>query len=308
MPRSVHGLDGKVAVVTGGRTGLGAGIVLALAKAGARVAVLDLPSRAAGPADAPEGCELLVPTDVSDAGQVESAFTEVERVLGGVHVLVNNAGIYPNADLLSMTPEQWDATIAVNLRGGFLCTQRAARSMVARESGGSIVLIGSTEALTPACSHAHYAASKAGLLQFGRAAALELGRHGIRVNTVSPGLVNRPTLADDWPDGLAPVRRALHPSGGRVSPPRSRTRASSWLAMVPAGSPAPTSWSTVASWSAQRSEDPAARWSAGSGDAQRHSFRRSRTTRGGRPVWVCGPPDSSGAPRHAQPTSVCGSG
>ena len=216
--RSAHGLEGKVAVVTGGRTGLGAGIVLALAKAGARVAVLDLPSRAAGSADAPEGCELLVPTDVSDAGPVDAAFTEVERVLGGVHVLVNNAGIYPNADLLSMTPEQWDATIAVNLRGGFLCTQRAARSMVARESGGSIVLIGSTEALTPAFSHAHYAASKAGLLQFGRAAALELGRHGIRVNTVSPGLVNRPTLADDWPDGLgrfvaaAPLGRPGEPA------------------------------------------------------------------------------------------------
>jgi NAD(P)-dependent dehydrogenase (short-subunit alcohol dehydrogenase family) len=212
---SIQRLDGKVAVVTGGRTGLGAGIVLALASVGARVAVLDLPSQAAG---YPAGCELLVPTDVSDAGQVDAAFTEVERVLGGVDVLVNNAGIYPNADLLSMTPEQWDATIAVNLRGGFLCTQRAARSMVGRESGGSIVLIGSTEALTPAPAHAHYAASKAGLLQFGRAAALELGRYGIRVNTVSPGLVNRPTLAADWPDGLgrfvesAPLGRPGEPA------------------------------------------------------------------------------------------------
>ena len=196
-------LDGKVAVVTGGRTGLGAGIVLALANAGARVAVLDLPPRTAGPAEGTEGCELLVAVDVSDAAGVDAAFSGVERVLGGVDILVNNAGIYPNADLLTMTPEQWDATIAVNLRGAFLCTQRAARSMVGQGSGGSIVLIGSTEALTPAPAHAHYAASKAGLLAFGRAAALELGQHGIRVNAVSPGLVNRPTLAQDWPDGLA---------------------------------------------------------------------------------------------------------
>jgi glucose 1-dehydrogenase/3-oxoacyl-[acyl-carrier protein] reductase len=211
-------LDGKVAVVTGGRTGLGAGIVVALANAGARVAVLDLPSRATDAADSPPGCELLVATDVSNASQVDAAFTDVERVLGRVDILVNNAGIYPNADLLAMTPEQWDATIAVNLRGGFLCTQRAARSMVGQGTGGSIVLIGSTEALTPAPAHAHYAASKAGLLQFGRAAALELGQHGIRVNTVSPGLVNRPTLAGDWPDGLrrfigrAPLGRPGEPS------------------------------------------------------------------------------------------------
>ena len=188
-----------------------------------------------------------------------------------------------------MTPEQWDATIAVNLRGGFLCTQRAARSMVAHESGGSIVLIGSTEALTPAPSHAHYAASKAGLLQFGRAAALELGQHGIRVNTVRRGSSTgrrSPTTGRTASAGSSPV----HPLGGRVSPPRSRMRASSWRATAPAGSPAPTSWSTVASCSAQRSEVPAAhRTGAGGRTCHRPGFKRSRTTRVGRMLWLASP-------------------
>ncbi len=194
-------LDGHVAVVTGGRAGLGAAIVLALVNAGARVAALNR-SGSGDAGTAPDGGVLRVPCDVTDPGAVDGAFTAVEHALGAVDILVVNAGIYPTADLLTMSPEEWDATMAVNLRGGFLCTQRAARSMAARGSGGSIVLIGSTEAVTPAPAHAHYAASKAGLVQFGRAAALELGRHGIRVNAVSPGLINRPGLAESWPDGL----------------------------------------------------------------------------------------------------------
>jgi len=183
---------GKVALVTGASSGIGRGIAARFAEAGARV-MAHYHSNAA------------------------SAQMVVER-FGRLDVLVNNAGIYPLATLLEMTPAQWDEVIDANLRSMFLCTQAAARQMIAQgqragtgqgsDAGGVIVNITSIEAENPAPSHSHYNAAKGGALMFTRAAAAELGPHGIRVNAVAPGLMWREDIEQIWPDGVARFRAA----------------------------------------------------------------------------------------------------
>jgi NAD(P)-dependent dehydrogenase (short-subunit alcohol dehydrogenase family) len=212
-------LTGKIALVTGGNAGMGAEIALRFAQAGADVALCGLHP-------APELCEqisalgrraLSFQTDVADPQQVQDLFDEITRQWAAVDILVNNAGIYPMASLLEMTPEQWDQTLDIDLKAVFLCTQAAARGMVQAGKGGAIVNIASIEATQPAPNHSHYATAKAGVVMLTKAAALELGPHGIRVNAVSPGLMGRPTLAADWPSGYnsflqrAPLGRVGEP-------------------------------------------------------------------------------------------------
>jgi len=201
----IFDLQGKVVLVTGGSTGIGAGIAKRFALAGADVAICDL-------RPATTVCEHIesmgrrayaVSADISDPVQVNSLFDNVTSRYGVINILINNAGIYPAADLLNMTPEQWDQTLDIDLKSVFLCTQAAARKMIAAGQGGAIVNIGSIDATNPLAGHSHYAAAKAGVIAFGKAAAQELGPYKIRVNTVSPGLINRPGLPSEWPDGYS---------------------------------------------------------------------------------------------------------
>ena len=196
-------MQGKIVLVTGAGSGIGAGIAKSFAHAGADVIICDLKP-------APAICEYIVSTgrrafsattDVSDAIQVAAMFDLVCGQFGVPDVLVNNAGIYPNAEILKMTPEEWDETINIDLKSVFLCTQSAARKMIEAGKGGAIVNIGSIDATNPLPAHSHYAAAKAGVISFTKAAAQELGQYNIRVNSVSPGLINRPGLSNAWPDG-----------------------------------------------------------------------------------------------------------
>jgi len=203
-PSQLLDFSGKIVLVTGGGKGIGAAIARRFAQAGADVVICDINPGA-------EVCGFIInlgrkvlpiKADVSDPAQVTSVFREVAEKWSPIDVLINNAGIYPPHDLLSMTPEAWDAVIDLNLKGVMFCTQGAARQMIGAKKGGSIVNISSINGLNPEQDHAHYSTSKAGVIMLGRSAALELGRYNIRVNTVSPGLINRPTLDTDWPDGL----------------------------------------------------------------------------------------------------------
>ena len=134
---------------------------------------------------------------------------DVERLfvsaadLGGVDVLVCNAGIYPTRPFLQLSIEEWDEMLGVNLRGAFLCAQSGARLMVEQGRGGSIVNVTSISAANPAADHAHYNASKAGLEMLTQSLAAELGPHRIRVNAVAPGLIWSETVEQDWPEGVA---------------------------------------------------------------------------------------------------------
>jgi NAD(P)-dependent dehydrogenase (short-subunit alcohol dehydrogenase family) len=212
----VNGLldfTGKVALITGAGSGMGRGIAARFAEAGARVMAHYHTSA--------EGARVVV-ARITDAGgqaqshqadltqpdEVEGLVRATVDAFGRLDILVNNAGIYPLHGLLEMTPEQWETVIAANLRSAFLCTQAAARQMIARGEGGAVVVITSIEAENPAPNHAHYNASKGGALMFTRAAASELGPHGIRVNAVAPGLMWTEGIEQGWPDGVARFRRA----------------------------------------------------------------------------------------------------
>jgi len=211
--RSLLDLSEKVVVVTGGGSGVGRGVALRFAEAGARVTVHYHSSAAGAEAvvetiKASGGQAISYQGDLSDPDAATGLIAHAVAVFGRVDALVNNAGIYPLASVLDMTAEQWDAVMDANLRSVFLCTQAAARQMIAQASGGAIVNITSIEAENPAPNHSHYNASKGGVLMHTRAAASELGRHGIRVNAVAPGLIWKDDIEQAWPDGVARWRRA----------------------------------------------------------------------------------------------------
>ncbi len=136
---------------------------------------------------------------------------------GRLTALVNNAGVQPVRELPGMTAAEWRAVLDANLTSVFACTQAAAEVMRAQDGGGSITHIASVEARQPAPAHAHYASSKAAVVMHARAAALEYGRHGIRVNSVSPGLVAREGLEEAWPEGVRRWRTAA--PAGRLGRP-----------------------------------------------------------------------------------------
>jgi 3-oxoacyl-[acyl-carrier protein] reductase len=186
-------LDGRVAVVTGSSRGLGTAIALRCAAEGARVVVhgktdggrlapIVAEIAAAG------GKAIAVAADLGDEAAVQRLFDETGRAFGAVDVLVNNAAWSdPTVHFLEMDVAHWDAVMRANLRSLFLCTSRAARLMVERGSGGSIVNITSFAAARAHRNMAAYDASKGGLEAFTRATALDLAPFGLRVNAVGPG-------------------------------------------------------------------------------------------------------------------------
>ena len=183
-------LAGKVAVVTGTSPNIGGGIAEGLADEGAVVACVDLASenaRQCAEAIRRRGGQALgIACDVTDEGQVQAMVARVRDVHGGVDILVNNAGILGGLGVLEMPVERWNRQIAVNLTGTFLCTKHVARLMVEQRRRGSIVVIVSTAGHQGQAGNIAYSTSKGGLLNFTRAAAMDLARHGIRVNSLTP--------------------------------------------------------------------------------------------------------------------------
>ena len=190
-------LAGETVLVTGASGNIGGGIARRLAEAGAEIVVHFHSDEASATRLADElGSGIIVQADLGDADAVDAMFAACRPTM-----VVNNAAAQPVKALKDMQFDDWRAMMSANLDGAFLVTQRAARSW--KDTGGAIVNIASVEGIDPAAGHAHYATSKAGLIMFSRAAALEYGPSGIRVNCVSPGLIDRDGLADDWPDGVS---------------------------------------------------------------------------------------------------------
>ena len=217
-------LAGKVAVVTGTSPNIGAGIAGGLAEEGAAVVCVDVvPENAHQCADwiaKSGGVALGVPCDVTDEAQVEAMVAQAREAFGAADVLVNNAGILGGQSVLDMPLERWQRQLAVNLTGTFLCTKHVARLMVERRTRGSIIVIVSTAGHQGQAGNIGYCTSKSGLLNFTRAAAMDLVRHGIRVNSLTP-------TATDVEEGDA---RAV--AWGRLRPERGR-RALDFTRMLP---------------------------------------------------------------------------
>ncbi|MFG2828884.1 SDR family NAD(P)-dependent oxidoreductase [Streptomyces sp. NPDC048434] len=214
-------LRGQVALVTGAAGGLGRGIALRFAAAGAAVVAHYRTGAEAARAlveriEADGGSALALCADLAVEEECHRLVTEAAGWRGRLTALVNNAGVQPTQELAAMSLADWRAVADVNVHSVFACTQAAAAVMRAG-AGGSVTHIASIEADRPAPQHAHYCASKAAVVMHARGAALEYGAYGIRVNSVSPGLIGRPGLAEDWPEG---VRRwqAAAPAGRLGTP------------------------------------------------------------------------------------------
>jgi len=182
------GLEGHAALVTGGARGIGAAIALGLAREGCDVAVLD---REAGPVDAILALGrrgLALAADVRDPGPATRAVGEVVRAFGRLDILVCSAGITADATVWKMTEQQWDDVIAVNLKGVFNYNQAAAR-LFREQKSGKIVNLSSINGLRGKFGQANYAASKAGVIALSKSLARELGKYGVNVNAIAPGMV-----------------------------------------------------------------------------------------------------------------------
>ncbi|MGW9021324.1 SDR family NAD(P)-dependent oxidoreductase [Leucobacter chromiiresistens] len=209
-------LAGQRVLITGASGGVGGGIARAFAAAGARLA-LHYRGESRASADAigalvrelrGAGAEVeALRADLAAPGTAPALVADAVSALGGLDGLVNNAGVQPVAPLAETTRGEWDEVLGTNLGAVFELSQAAAAAMAGdrgeRGTNRWITHIASVEASRPSPAHAHYAAAKAGVVMHARAAALELGPLGIRVNTVSPGLVDRPGLAEAWPEGVA---------------------------------------------------------------------------------------------------------
>lgn len=206
-------MSGRVALVTGASGGLGRHFAGILANAGARVVLgARRPQKLAEAVEEISGAggsATAVPLDVCEGRSVQEAFDEIERTIGLVDVVINNAGTTVTKSLVELSEDEWDGVLATNLRGTWLVMREAARRMIDAKSGGCVVNITSILGERVAGNVAPYAASKAAVTQLTRAAALELARYDIRVNALAPGYIRSELNEEffDSPSGEVLIKR-----------------------------------------------------------------------------------------------------
>jgi glucose 1-dehydrogenase len=217
-------LEGKVAIVTGGNSGIGKAVVLGLAQAGANIvidyvaneqATEDLEKQVVALGDQAIGVE----ADVSKVAELERLIAAAVKAFGRLDIMVNNAGIETRTSVLDTTEEQFEKVMAINLKSAFFGTQLAAKQMIAQGGGGRIINITSVHEDWPMPGNIPYCLSKGGMRMLTRTAGIELGTHGITVVGVGPGAVatpiNKETMAD--PEKMATLDHAI-PLGRMAQP------------------------------------------------------------------------------------------
>lgn len=228
-------LQNKVAVVTGAASGIGRGSARVLSQHGARVVVADIDDK--GGAETVRlvtdagGTASFCRADVTRADQIVALVAYAEKTYGGLDIMHANAGMTDYVDLEAMTEEQMDRVLDLNLRGALLCAQYSIPVMKKR-GGGSIVFTSSVLNTIGFPQCVVYSATKAGMIGATRTLAVEVGKHKIRVNCVSPGTINTPMLARDVAD-MQPMREAN--ALGRIGEPEDIGEAVAWLSSDAAG-------------------------------------------------------------------------
>ncbi len=212
-------LTGKAVIVTGGAMGIGQGIAVRLAEAGAAVMITDINQEAANNTvnqiRSKGGKAEATRADASSVADARRTVQETVRAFGRLDIIVNNAGLYPFSPALQMTEELWDKVLDINLKGLFFYTQAAAQQMINEGHAGKIINIASIDALHPTGNLVHYDASKGGVVMVTKALALEFGPHNIMVNAIAPGGIktpgaSSPAATDDFMQAFTakiPLRR-----------------------------------------------------------------------------------------------------
>lgn len=187
-------LENKVVIVTGSGRNIGEGIARALAAEGARVVVVDkLEERAIAVADSinaeREEAAVAIRCDVTNSADVQAMVTKVVDTMGDIYALVNNVGVVDRSNILETDEAEWDRVIAVSLKSVFLASKAVGQRLVDQGNGGRIINIGSTSGLSGRSNATAYPSAKSGVYNLTRSMAIQLGPHGIRVNTVTPNRV-----------------------------------------------------------------------------------------------------------------------
>jgi glucose 1-dehydrogenase len=235
-------LAGQPALVTGANSGIGAGVALGLAEAGADVVV----NYVTNPEAAEDICHqieamgrkaIALKADVSNESEVVAMFEEAARQFGTLHIVVSNAGLQRDAPLDQLTLEQWQTVINVNLTGQFLCAREAARLFKKRgvdpqisAASGKIICMSSVHQAIPWAGHTNYAASKGGIMMMMKTIAQELAPFRIRVNAIAPGAIRTPINTSAWntPEAYAELMKLV--PYNRIGEPEDIARAAVWLA------------------------------------------------------------------------------
>jgi len=239
---SYQPLLGQKALVTGASSGIGAGVALELAKAGADV-VVNYASSLTGAQKVVDEITALgrksypVKADVSKQDEVNAMFDEMLSKWGTIDILINNAGLQQDAPFVDMTLDQWNKVIGINLTGMFLCAQRAVREFIRRGTPvqneraiGKIINMSSVHEIIPWAGHANYASSKGGVRMFTQTLSQELAPQKIRVNAIGPGAIATPINRPAWetPEALASLLTLIPYK--RVGQPIDIGKAAVWLA------------------------------------------------------------------------------
>ena len=192
-------LQGKTALVTGAASGIGAEIARVFAAAGAKVCIADIDAEAAKKTAATLEDAIGLRMDVTQEGEVDRGVEEAANALGGIDILVSNAGLQHIDNVADVSFQNWKKIISVHLDGGFLTTRACLRRMIAQKRGGAVILMGSVHSKEASVQKGPYVAAKHGLLGLCRVVAKEGAPHGIRANLICPGFVRTPLVERQIP-------------------------------------------------------------------------------------------------------------